>query len=92
MSSQGTTRRQTLGSHHAPASGSAASSGSIPRERTSRTRSVILSELRIGLRTFYRELELLKKCAVKVRHKHKLYHLVPTAARPWAACRFPTRN
>jgi len=50
---------------------------------------VILSELRIGLRTFYRELELLKKCGVKVRHKHKLYHLVPTAAEALGRLPFP---
>jgi predicted DNA-binding transcriptional regulator YafY len=55
----------------------------------SRTRSVILSELGIGLRTFYRELELLKKCGVKVRHKHKLYHLVPTAAEALGRLPFP---
>ena len=46
-----------------------------------RARTAILSELRIGLRTFYRELELLNRCGVKVRHKDKLYHLLPTAAR-----------
>jgi hypothetical protein len=38
-----------------------------------------LSELRIGLRTFYRELELLKRCGVKVRQRSKLYFLLPTA-------------
>jgi hypothetical protein len=54
-----------------------------------RTRSVILSELRIGLRTFYRELELLKKCGVKVRHKLKLYHLIPTAAEALGRLPFP---
>ncbi len=50
---------------------------------------MILSELGIGLRTFYRELELLKKCGVKVRHKHKLYHLVPTAAEALGRLPFP---
>jgi hypothetical protein len=54
-----------------------------------RTRSVILSELRIGLRTFYRELELLKKCGVKVRHKQKLYHLVPTEEEALGRLPFP---
>ena len=54
-----------------------------------RKRSVILSELRVGLRTFYRELELLKKCGVKVRHKNKLYHLVPTAAEALGRLPFP---
>jgi hypothetical protein len=54
-----------------------------------RARSAILSDLRIGLRTFYRELELLKRCAVKVRHKTKLYHLVPTAAEAEGRLPFP---
>src|SRR5262249_20093080 len=35
-------------------------------------RPTVLSELRIGLRTFYREIELLKKCGVRIRHKAKL--------------------
>ena len=50
---------------------------------------MILSELGIGLRTFYRELELLKKCGVKIRHQHKLYHLVPTAAEALGRLPFP---
>ena len=54
-----------------------------------RTRPVILAELRIGLRTFYRELELLKKCGVKVRHRQKLYHLVPTAGEALGRLPFP---
>ena len=54
-----------------------------------RTRPAILSELRVGLRTFYRELELLKKCGVKVRHKLKLYHLLPTAAEAEGRLPFP---
>jgi hypothetical protein len=54
-----------------------------------RARSAILSDLRIGLRTFYRELELLKRCGVKIRHKTKLYHLVPTAAEAEGRLPFP---
>src|ERR1017187_5088251 len=54
-----------------------------------RTRPAILCELRVGLRTFYRELELLKKCGVKVRHKLKLYHLLPTAAEAEGRLPFP---
>ena len=46
---------------------------------TPRNRLAILSELRIGLRTFYRELELLKRCGVKVRQRSKLYFLWATA-------------
>ncbi len=54
-----------------------------------KTRPAILSDLRVGLRTFYRELELLKKCGVKVRHKQKLYHLAPTAAEAEGRLPFP---
>jgi hypothetical protein len=54
-----------------------------------RARSLILAELAIGLRTFYRELELLKRCGVKIRHAHKLYHLVPTAAEAEGRLPFP---
>jgi hypothetical protein len=54
-----------------------------------RNRSAILSELRVGLRTFYRELELLARCGVKVRHKAKLYHLMATAAEAEGRLPFP---
>jgi len=54
-----------------------------------RARPAILAELRIGLRTFYRELELLTRCGVKVRHKAKLYHLVATAAEAEGRLPFP---
>ncbi len=54
-----------------------------------RTRPAILSELRVGLRTFYRELELLRRCGVKVRHAVKLYHLTPTAAEAEGRLPFP---
>lgn len=54
-----------------------------------RPRNAILAELGIGLRTFYRELELLKRCGVKVRHKNKLYHLLPTAAEAEGRLPFP---
>jgi hypothetical protein len=47
-----------------------------------RARSAILSDLRIGLRTFYREVDLLNRCGVKVRHKTKLYHLLPAGPEP----------
>jgi hypothetical protein len=48
-----------------------------------------LTELRIGLRTFYRELELLRRCGVRVRHKAKLYHLLPTASEAEGRLPFP---
>ena len=50
---------------------------------------MILKELGIGLRTFYRELELLKKCGVKIRHKHKVYYLVPTSDEALGRLPFP---
>jgi hypothetical protein len=54
-----------------------------------RTRNAILSELRIGLRTFYRELELLNRCGVKIRHKDRQYHLLPTAVEAEGRLPFP---
>jgi hypothetical protein len=54
-----------------------------------RTRPDILSYLRIGLRTFYRELDFLKRCGVKVRHKAKLYHLSATAEEAEGRLPFP---
>jgi predicted DNA-binding transcriptional regulator YafY len=56
---------------------------------TSRTRNSILSYLRIGLRTFYRELDLLKKCGVRIRLRAKLYNLVPTFAEAEGRLPFP---
>ncbi len=56
---------------------------------TPRNRASILSELRIGLRTFYRELELLKRCGVRVRHKSKLYLLLATAGQAEGRLPFP---
>lgn len=56
---------------------------------TPRTREAILGELAIGLRTFYRELELLKKCGVKVRHRERLYTLVATAEQAEGLLPFP---
>lgn len=53
-----------------------------PRDR-------LLKELGIGLRTFYRELELLRRCGVKVRHDRKLYLLVGTAAEAEGRLPFP---
>ena len=44
-----------------------------------RAREVLLSTLAIGLRTFYRELELLKKCGIRVRFADHLYVLKTTA-------------
>ncbi len=54
-----------------------------------RNRLAVLSELRIGLRTFYRELELLKRCGVKVRQRSKLYFLLATAEEAEGRLPFP---
>ena len=54
-----------------------------------RTRDAILSELAMGLRTFYRELELFKRCGVKVRHKDKAYALLATAEQAEGQLPFP---
>jgi predicted DNA-binding transcriptional regulator YafY len=54
-----------------------------------RSRMAILSELRIGLRTFYRELESLKRCGVKVRQRSKLYFLPATAEEAEGRLPFP---
>lgn len=57
--------------------------------QTPRPRDAILSELGIGLRTFYRELELLSRCGVKVQLKAKSYHLVSTAEKAEGRLPFP---
>ena len=44
-----------------------------------RNRPAVVSELQIGVRTFYRELQVLKRCGVKVRQRSKLYVLMATA-------------
>ena len=54
-----------------------------------RPRDAILSTLAIGLRTFYRELELLKRCGVKVRLRDKTYTLLATAEQAEGRLPFP---
>jgi predicted DNA-binding transcriptional regulator YafY len=54
-----------------------------------RSRESVLTELRIGLRTFYRELELLKRCGVKVQQKEKAYRLLSTAEQAEGRLPFP---
>jgi hypothetical protein len=48
-----------------------------------------LSELRIGLRTFYRELDLINRCGLKIRHEAKLYQLVGRDVEPEGRLPFP---
>ena len=54
-----------------------------------KSRDKILSSLSIGLRTFYRELELLNRCGVKVRSEDKLYSLHSTAEQAEGRLPFP---
>ena len=54
-----------------------------------RTRDAVLSLLGIGLRTFYRELELLNRCGVKVQFKNKSYTLLSTAEQAEGRLPFP---
>ena len=54
-----------------------------------RARDQVLSQLGIGLRTFYRELELLTRCGVKVQHKEKSYTLLATAEEAEGRLPFP---
>src|SRR5215210_5952353 len=54
-----------------------------------RSRDLLLGELAIGLRTFYRELVLLKKCGIKVELKGKSYLLRTTAEEAEGGLPFP---
>lgn len=54
-----------------------------------RTRELILSHLNIGLRTFYRELDLLRRCGVKLRHRNKQYLLLATGEQAGGRLPFP---
>lgn len=50
-------------------------------------REALLDRLAIGLRTYYRELDLLKRCGIKVKRDGKNYHLSSTV--PEAEERLP---
>ncbi|MEO6810097.1 MAG: hypothetical protein ABI353_13365, partial [Isosphaeraceae bacterium] len=54
-----------------------------------RSRDAVLLELGIGLRTFYRELELLKRCGIKIRLAKKQYTLQTTAEAAEGRLPFP---
>jgi hypothetical protein len=54
-----------------------------------RNRLAVLSELRIGVRTFYREWELLRRCGVRVRQRSRLYSLSTTAEQAEGRLPFP---
>ena len=53
------------------------------------SREALLERLAIGLRTFYRELDLLKKCGIKVKREGKTYILRSTMAEAEARLPFP---
>jgi len=53
------------------------------------SREVLIDRLEIGLRTFYRELDLLKKCGIKVKRAGKTYLLRSTMADAEARLPFP---
>lgn len=55
-----------------------------PRERPE-----LLRSLEIGLRTFYRELELLRRCGIKVRLVRKRYQLQGSLAQAESRLPFP---
>ncbi len=52
-------------------------------------REALLERLAIGLRTFYRELDLLKRCGIKVRREGKTYRLVGTVGEAEGRLPFP---
>jgi predicted DNA-binding transcriptional regulator YafY len=54
-----------------------------------RSREELLAGLGIGLRTFYRELELLKRCGVRVRLTKRAYALQTTAEEAEGRLPFP---
>ena len=53
------------------------------------SREALLGELAIGLRTFYRELVLLKRCGIKVELKGKTYMLRSSAEEAEGGLPFP---
>ncbi len=52
-------------------------------------RDALLESLAIGLRTFYRELDLLKRCGIKVRRDGKDYRLSSSVAEAEGRLPFP---
>ena len=52
-------------------------------------RESLLSSLGVGLRTFYRELDLLRRCGIKVQRSDRAYNLKSTAADAQGRLPFP---
>ncbi len=58
-------------------------------ETGSTAREILLDRLSIGLRTFYRELDLLKRCGIKVGREGKAYRLKSTVKEAEGRLPFP---
>lgn len=54
-----------------------------------RTRAELQTEVGIGLRTFYRELELLRRCGIKVRQEDGRYRLKSSLSEAEGQLPFP---
>lgn len=54
-----------------------------------RTRAQVLSKLKIDIRTFYRDLELLRECKVEVALDSRKYSLVPPVKEALLVLPFP---
>ena len=54
-----------------------------------REREELLAALQVGLRTFYRELDLLRRCGLKVRLEERRYALLTTAEAAEGLLPFP---
>ena len=54
-----------------------------------RSRDEILKSLGVGLRTFYRELDLLRRCGLRVRHLERQYELAGDVDKPEGRLPFP---
>ena len=52
-------------------------------------RDALLERLEVGLRTFYRELDLLKRCGIKVKREGRAYTLRSTLAEAEGRLPFP---
>ena len=53
------------------------------------TRDDLLAKIGIGLRTFYRELQLLKRCGIRVVNLGKIYHLKTSTEEAHGKLPFP---
>jgi len=54
-----------------------------------KSRAVLLRKLKIDIRTFYRDLELLRECRIAVTLERRMYELAQDAGKALAALPFP---